>query len=117
MYQKIQNVAVLGSGVMGAQISGHLSNAGIKNLLFDTDINLSKSAINSLLIMKPPPLYNTKNIDLITPCSYKSDLQKLSEADWIIEAVIERLDIKLKVYDQITPFLNETVIRFHLKME
>ena len=55
MIKKIQKVAVLGSGVMGSQISGHLSNAGIKNFLFDTDQGLSEKGINSLLTMKPPP--------------------------------------------------------------
>ncbi len=110
MIKKIQKVAVLGSGVMGSQISGHLSNAGIKNFLFDTDQGLSEKGINSLLTMKPPPLYDIKNIDLITPCNYKEDLKKLNEVDWVIEAVIERLDIKLKVYDQITPFLNKNTL-------
>ena len=110
MIKKIQKVAVLGSGVMGAQISGHLSNAGIKNFLFDTDQGLSERGINSLLTMKPPPLYDIKNIDLITPCNYKEDLKKLNEVEWVIEAVVERLDIKLKVYDQITPFLNKNTL-------
>lgn len=110
MIKKIQKVAVLGSGVMGAQISGHLSNAGIKNFLFDTDQKLSEKGIDSLLTMKPPALYDIKNIDLITPCNYKEDLKKLKEVDWVIEAVIERLDIKLKVYDQIAPFLNKDAL-------
>ena len=110
MIKKIQKVAVLGSGVMGAQISGHLSNAGVKNFLYDTDQDLSEKGKNSLLKMKPPPLYDIKNIDLITPCNYKEDLKKLNKVDWVIEAVIERLDIKLKVYDQIAPFLNKNAL-------
>ena len=110
MIQKIQKVAVLGSGVMGAQISGHLSNAGVRNFLFDIDQNLSEKGIESLLTMKPSPLFDNKNIDLITPCNYENNLNKLFEVDWVIEAVVERLDIKLKVYDQIAPFLNKSTI-------
>ncbi|HIN96870.1 MAG TPA: hypothetical protein EYN02_03615, partial [Candidatus Marinimicrobia bacterium] len=70
MSDKIQKVAVLGAGVMGAQLSGHLANAGIPSFLFDISQDLSEQGKANLTSLKPAPLYKPKNIELITPCSY-----------------------------------------------
>ena len=94
---KIAKVAVLGSGVMGAQIAGHLGNAGIPSLLFDVDQKLAEKGKSSLASLKPSPIYVQKNLELITACNYESHLESISEVDWIIEAVVERLDVKEKV--------------------
>ena len=110
MNTKIKKVAVLGSGVMGAQIAGHISNAGIQSYLFDTSQELSVKAKENLLKLKPAPLYNQKNIELITPCNYEKDIEKINEVDWVLEAVVERLDIKLLVYNNIIPYLKSTAI-------
>ena len=106
----IKHAAVLGAGVMGAQLSGLFANKGIKTYLFDISIELATSGKDRLKILKPAPLENPKNIDLIIPCCYDTDIEKIIEADWILEAVAENLDIKLKVYDMLLPFLKDSAI-------
>ncbi|MBL3618129.1 MAG: hypothetical protein JMN26_10380 [gamma proteobacterium endosymbiont of Lamellibrachia anaximandri] len=110
MADNIQKVAVLGAGVMGAQIAGHLANAGIPSLLFDISAELADKGVQVLTKLKPAPLYKPQNTRLITPCSYADDLARLGEADWVVEAVAESLDIKHKVYEQITPHLTADTI-------
>ena len=101
---------MLGAGVMGAQIAGHLANAGIPTLLFDMDQEMAEKGKKGLTSLKPAPLYKPKNVDLVTACNYGEDLKKISEADWILEAVVERLDIKKKIYNDILPHLKKTAI-------
>ena len=110
MKNKIKKVAVLGSGVMGAQIAGHISNAGIESYLYDTTQELANQGKENLLKLKPAPLYNSKNIDLITPCTYDKDIEKIKDVDWILEAVVEKLDIKISVYNNLLPYLKESAI-------
>ena len=106
----IKHAAVLGAGVMGAQLSGLFANKGIKTSLFDISIELATSGKNRLKTLKPSPLENPENIDLITPCCYDSDIEKIKQADWVLEAVAENLDIKLKVYDMLLPYLKDSAI-------
>ena len=98
---EIKKCAVLGAGVMGAQIAGHIANAGIPSLLFDVNNDLAKKGIEGLTKLKPAPLFSSKNTSLITPCTYDNDLEKLKDCDLIIEAVVERLDIKKELYKKI----------------
>ena len=106
----IKHAAVLGAGVMGAQLSGLFANKGIKTSLFDISIELATSGKNRLKTLKPAPLENPENIDLITHCCYDSDIEKIKQADWVLEAVAENLDIKLKVYDMLLPYLKDSAI-------
>ncbi|HJL63068.1 MAG TPA: 3-hydroxyacyl-CoA dehydrogenase NAD-binding domain-containing protein, partial [Candidatus Marinimicrobia bacterium] len=94
MSQNIEKVAVLGAGVMGAQIAGHLANAGIPSLLFDINQELAEKGVEILTKLKPAALFKPKNAELITPCNYDEHIEKIGEADWVLEAVAERLDIK-----------------------
>ena len=110
MSKKIEKVAVLGAGIMGAQISGHLANAGIPSYLFDMDQDLAQKGKDSLTSLKPAPLYKPKNADLVTPCNYGEDMERIAEVDWVLEAVVERLDIKEKVYADLLPHLKKTAI-------
>lgn len=110
MSQQIEKVAILGAGVMGAQIAGHLANAGIPSLLFDINQELAENGIETLTKLKPAPLFKPKNIALITPCNYDDHLEKIHEADWVLEAVAERLDIKHSVYGKISPHLKPSAI-------
>jgi len=110
MSQNIEKVAVLGAGVMGAQIAGHLANAGIPSYLFDINDELAENGVSSLTSLKPAPLYKPKNAELVTPCTYDNDIEKIAEVDWILEAVVERLDIKEKVYNNLLPHLKDTAI-------
>ena len=110
MSQNIEKVAVLGAGVMGAQIAGHLANAGIPSYLFDINDELAKNGVDSLTSLKPAPLYKPKNAELVTPCTYDNDIEKIAEVDWVLEAVVERLDIKEQVYNNLLPHLKDTAI-------
>lgn len=102
---EIKSVVVLGSGVMGAGIAAHVANAGIPVTLLDLPQKglgkknaLAKEAIERLLKMDPAPLMDKKNADLITPGNFDDDLDKVKDADWVVEVVVERLDIKQELY-------------------
>ena len=110
MEEKIKKVAVLGAGVMGAQIAGHLGNAGIPSYLFDMNKELSEKGKSTLTSLKPKPLYKPKNVDLVTTCTYDDDIEKISEVDWVIEVVVERLDIKETIYQKLLPHLKKKAI-------
>ena len=110
MEKKIKKVAVLGAGVMGAQIAGHLGNAGIPSYLFDMNKELSEKGKSTLTSLKPKPLYKPKNVDLVTICTYDDDIEKISEVDWVIEVVVERLDIKETIYQKLLPHLKKKAI-------
>ncbi len=73
---EIKKCAVLGAGVMGAQIAGHIANAGIPSLLFDINDDLAKNGVEGLTKLKPAPLFSSKNTSLVTPCTYDNDLEK-----------------------------------------
>ena len=107
---KIERIAVLGAGVMGAQLAGLFANKGIRTSLFDISIDVSSSGRERLNTLKPPPLEKPENINLITPCCYENDMEKIEEADWIIEAVPENIDIKVSVYNKIASFIKPTAI-------
>ena len=106
----IKHIAVLGAGVMGAQLAGLFANKGIKTFLFDISSELASTGRDHLKTLKPAPLEKPENIDLIIPCCYDHDMEKISQADWVLEAVAENLDIKLKVYDRLLPFLKDPTI-------
>ncbi len=106
----IRRVAVLGAGVMGSGIAAHLANAGIPSVLFDIvprDAGDSAAARNAYALkgietakkLKPAPLFRKDLASLITPANYDDHGELLSQCDWIIEVVVERLDIKNKVFD------------------
>ncbi|MBE0434825.1 MAG: enoyl-CoA hydratase/isomerase family protein [Methylomicrobium sp.] len=101
----IQRVAVIGAGVMGAGIAAQIANAGIPVDLLDvpshegTNRNaVSEAAIGKLLKTEPPPLMLSSNARLIRPGNSEDDLDRLSEADWVIEAVVENPEIKRDLY-------------------
>lgn len=107
-----QSVAVLGSGVMGAQIAAHFSNLGIKVILFDLgpENTLVLNAIKALKSMKPSPVVLPYAADQIVPANYETDLQKLNDCDLVIEAIAERLIWKHHLYEKIQPHLNSDAI-------
>ncbi|MTH53902.1 3-hydroxyacyl-CoA dehydrogenase [Bacillus mangrovi] len=122
MVQQINKAAVLGSGVMGSGIAAHLANIGIPVLLLDivpreltgdeqkkgltledsaVRSRLAGTAIQKLLKQKPAPLTSKKNLALIEAGNFEDHMHRLSEADWIIEVVVENLDVKKKVFAQV----------------
>ena len=107
---EIKKCAVLGAGVMGAQIAGHIANAGIPSLLFDINEDLAQKGVDGLTKLKPAPLFTSSNASLITPCTYENDIEKLSDCALIIEAVAEKIEIKHLVYKNLLPHLKNDAI-------
>ena len=109
----IRRAAVLGAGVMGSQIAAHLANAGIPVLLLDivpADLKpgqsrstLAESALQQLRGQRPPPLMHPSVLGLITPGNLEDHLRRLAEADWVVEAVVERLDVKQALWSRVGP--------------
>ncbi|MDH3411576.1 MAG: 3-hydroxyacyl-CoA dehydrogenase/enoyl-CoA hydratase family protein, partial [Gammaproteobacteria bacterium] len=104
----IKKVAVLGAGVMGSGIAAHVTNAGIPVLLLDivpegaNDRNtVAAGAVARMLKTEPAAFMHRKNASLVTVGNLEDDLDKLADADWIIEAVIERLDVKRDLYKKV----------------
>ena len=105
---KIERVAVIGAGVMGAGIAAHVANAGIPVLLLDVvpdgadDRNiLAKQAIQRMAKADPAPFMTARAARLVKPGNIEDDLADLAQCHWIVEAVIERLDIKQQLYRKI----------------
>jgi 3-hydroxyacyl-CoA dehydrogenase len=96
----INKACVIGAGVMGASIAAHIANAGVPVLLLDVLPTGAKDAVARLAKMDPAPLMSPRAAKLIDTGTM-DDMSKLADADWIIEAVAERLDIKQQVYQQI----------------
>ncbi|MEO5596659.1 MAG: 3-hydroxyacyl-CoA dehydrogenase/enoyl-CoA hydratase family protein [Lysobacteraceae bacterium] len=112
----VRRVAVLGAGVMGAQIAAHLVNAGVDTVLFDLPAKdgdasgIAKKAIANLVKLSPAPLAVKSLAGAITPANYDQDLQLLQGCDLVIEAIAEKLDWKKELYAKIVPHLSEGAI-------
>ncbi len=122
MIQQIKKAAVLGSGVMGSGIAAHLANIGIPTLLLDMvprELNeaekakgltlndkavrnrISEAGRQKLLKQKPAPLTSKENLALIEAGNFDDDMERLKDVDWVIEVVIENLDIKKQVFEKV----------------
>jgi 3-hydroxyacyl-CoA dehydrogenase len=112
----IRRAALLGAGVMGAQIAAHLAAAGVDTLLFDLpkddgDANaLANRALAGLKKLKPPPLASQRVLGALTACNYRDDLERLADCDLVIEAIAERMDWKKDLYDQVSPHIGADCI-------
>jgi 3-hydroxyacyl-CoA dehydrogenase len=117
MQRSIKNVVVLGSGVMGSRIACHFAGVGVKVLLLDrltpdTEASNVKKERNKLvddsltasIKSNPSPLYTSNAAKLITTGNFTDDISKIAQADWIIEVVVERLDIKKIIYDEVEKY-------------
>lgn len=108
---QIRKVAVLGAGVMGAQIAAHLVNMRVPVVLFDLAAKdgpksgLVSKAVENLKKLKPAALAVPGDAALIAQANYEEHLQQLAECDLIIEAVAERMDRKQDLYQKIAPFV------------
>ncbi|UOQ94277.1 3-hydroxyacyl-CoA dehydrogenase/enoyl-CoA hydratase family protein [Halobacillus shinanisalinarum] len=119
MTRKIKRAAVLGSGVMGAGIAAHLANVGIPTLMLDVvphelneaekkkGLSLEDRAVRNRIAsmnkaglkkQKPSPITSKESLDLIEVGNLTDDMKKLQEVDWVVEVVVENLDIKKKVF-------------------
>ncbi|WP_442771198.1 3-hydroxyacyl-CoA dehydrogenase/enoyl-CoA hydratase family protein [Zoogloea ramigera] len=112
----IRKVAVLGAGVMGAQIAAHCANAGVPVVLFDLPAKdgdpsgIARKAIDSLKKLDPAPLATKDRAQFIDAANYGSDLEQLRGCDLIIEAIAEKLEWKLDLYAKVAPFIRPDAI-------
>jgi len=125
MKRTIKKVAVIGSGIMGSGIACHFANIGLEVLLLDivpreldakekakgltlespmVRNRIVNSALQASLKSKPSPIYSQKFASRIKTGNLEDDLYKLKDADWIIEVVVERLDIKRSVFEKIEAY-------------
>jgi 3-hydroxyacyl-CoA dehydrogenase len=125
MNKKINKVAVLGSGIMGSRIACHFANIGVEVLLLDIapkellpeeeakGLTLAHPAVSNRIVdaalqnavkTNPSPIYTKAVLNNITTGNFENDMPKVSGCDWIIEVVVENLDIKKKVFEQVEQF-------------
>lgn len=115
----IRKVAVLGSGLMGTGIAAQLAGCGLEVLLLDILPNdlaendkqkpaarnrIAATSLQTALKAKPAPFYDTKFAARITVGNFEDDFPKIKDYDWIVEVVVERLDIKKQVFDQVEKY-------------
>ncbi len=125
MTRRIKKVAIVGSGIMGSGIACHFANIGVEVLLLDIiprelnekekakGLSLKDSVVRNRLVnealktslkSKPSPIYSQKFADRITTGNIEDDLHKIKDVDWIMEVVVERLDIKQQVFEKIEKY-------------
>ena len=97
----INKVVVIGSGTMGSGIAAHLCNANIPVVLLDLKTEIAEKAKEKILKSRPPLLFEQSKINILKIGNISDDFENVADADWIIEAVVERIDIKHKIYEQI----------------
>ena len=140
MSRKIRKAAVLGSGVMGSGIAAHLANIGVEVLMLDIvpfDLKdeeknnraarnkIVNGALKAAIKAKPAAFYDKKFVSRITTGNFDDDFEKIKDADWIIEVVVENLEIKKKVFEKADQFRkpgslitsNTSGIPIHLMLE
>ncbi|WP_372013428.1 3-hydroxyacyl-CoA dehydrogenase/enoyl-CoA hydratase family protein [Pseudoxanthomonas sp. 10H] len=112
----VRRAAVLGAGVMGAQIAAHLTNAGVDTVLFDLPAKEGPAdgvvlkAVANLGKLSPAPLASKALAEAITPANYETGLEQLKDCDLIIEAIAERMDWKQDLYRKIAPFVADHAV-------
>jgi 3-hydroxyacyl-CoA dehydrogenase len=121
----IKKVAVLGAGIMGSRIALHFANIGVPVLLLDIvpneltpeesqkGLNLQSKVVRNRIVQNlfdtalksnPSPVYSKKAVAKVTLGNFEDDLAKIADCDWVIEVVVERLDIKQKLFDQVEKY-------------
>ena len=98
---EIKKVVVIGSGTMGSGIAAHLCNANIPVTLLDLKTEISEKARDRIFKSRPPLLIDKSKINNISVGNINDDFGLVKEADWIVEAVVERIDIKHNIYEKI----------------
>ena len=97
----IKKVVVIGSGTMGSGIAAHLCNANVPVTLLDLTTEISEKARDRIFKSKPPLLLDKSQINNIQVGNIEDNFDVVKEADWVVEAVVERIDIKHNIYEKI----------------
>src|SRR5436190_23366312 len=96
----VRSVAVLGAGTMGAQIAAHFANAGVPALLLDISADAARDGLKRTRSLKPDPFFTPDTWKLISTGGF-DELARINDSDWIIEAVVEQLDIKRSLLEKV----------------
>ena len=99
----IRNATVLGAGVMGAQIAAHLANAGIPTRLLDVTAETAAEGLKRARALRPDPFFTADAASLVRTTSFDEGLASARDSDWIVEAVVERLDVKQSLFEKLEP--------------
>jgi len=97
----IRSVAVLGAGTMGAQIAAHFANVGVPALLLDVTAEAARKGLERARTLKPDPFFTPDAWTLITTASFDDGLERLGECDWILEAIVEQVEIKRALLERV----------------
>lgn len=116
--REIKRVAVIGSGVMGSGIAAHVANAGLPVYLFDLPQGespekrnaLAEGALARMLKADPAPFVSADRAKLVTPGNLEDDFDKLATCDWIIEVIVEKLEVKQSLYARLEKAIKPTAI-------
>ena len=108
--QRIHSTAVLGAGVMGAQIAAHAANAGLSVLLLDLDTATAREGLKRARRLKPDPFFTPETAGRIAVGGFDTDLGRIAGCDWIVEAVVERLDVKEALLARVEPHRAEHAV-------
>ena len=106
----IKNVVVIGSGTMGSGIAAQLCNADVPVTLLDLKTEISEKAKKKIFESRPPLLVDKTKIDNIKAGKIEDNFDLVGQADWIVEAVVERIDIKHNLYEKISKIRKENSI-------
>jgi 3-hydroxyacyl-CoA dehydrogenase len=98
---RIRRAAVLGAGTMGAQIAAHLANAGVPALLLDVTPQAAAEGLERAKQLKPDPFFVASNASLVATGGFDESLAKIAGCDWIVEAIVERLDVKRTLFERV----------------
>lgn len=104
MSRHIREVAVLGAGTMGAQIAAHFANAGVPALLLDVTREAAREGLERCRALRPDPFFTPTAHTLVKTGGFEEDLPGIARCDWILEAVVERLDIKQTLFSKVESY-------------
>ena len=96
-----RSATVVGAGTMGAQIAAHLANAGVPTLLLDLDRQTAADGLKRARQLKPDPFFSQEAISLVATGALDEELGSLERSDWIIEGIVERLDVKQALFEKL----------------
>src|SRR5262245_29910019 len=96
----IRSVAVLGAGTMGSQIAAHFANAGVPALLLDVTADAARDGLKRARALRPDPSFTSDAWKLISTGSF-DELAHIKDSDWVIEAVVEQLEIKRALLEKV----------------
>ena len=106
----IKKVVVIGSGTMGSGIAAHLCNANVPVTLLDLTTEISEKARDRIHKSRPPLLLDKTKIENIQVGNINDNFDVVKEADWVVEAVVERIDIKHNIYEKIFKYRKQGAI-------